>query len=37
LGQAQGAFLRGLTAPSAATPLYQNIYGAAGFQPGADM
>jgi hypothetical protein len=37
LGQAQGAFLRGLTAPSAATPLYQNIYGAAGFQPGADI
>ena len=37
LGQAQGAFLRGLTAPSAATPLYQNIYGAAGFQPGADV
>jgi hypothetical protein len=37
LGQAQGAFLRGLTAPSAATPLYENIYGAAGFQPGADV
>lgn len=37
LGEAQGAFLRGLTAPSAAVPLYQNIYGAAGMQPGADV
>jgi len=37
LGQAQGAFLRGLTAPSAATPLYENIYGAAGMQPGANV
>lgn len=37
LGQAQGAFLRGLTAPSAATPLYQDIFGAAGMQPGADI
>jgi hypothetical protein len=36
-GQAQNAFLRGLTAPSAATPLYQNIFGAAGMQPGADI
>jgi hypothetical protein len=37
LGEAQGAFLRGLTAPSAATPLYQSIFGAAGMQPGADV
>ena len=37
LGEAQSAFLRGLTAPSAAVPLYQSIYGAAGFQPGADV
>ena len=37
LGLAQGAFLRGLTAPSAAVPLYENIYGAAGTQPGAEF
>lgn len=37
LGLAQGAFLRGLTAPSEAVPLYQNIYGAAGMQPGASV
>lgn len=37
LGEAQSAFLRGLTAPSAATPLYQSIFGAAGMQPGADV
>jgi hypothetical protein len=35
LQAAQGAFLRGLTEQSAAAPMYQNIYGAAGFQPGA--
>jgi hypothetical protein len=35
LGQAQNAFLRGLTEQSAAAPMYQNIYGAAGYQPGA--
>ena len=29
LGQAQNAFLRGLTEQSAASPLYQNIFGAA--------
>ena len=37
LQAAQGAFLRGLTEQSAASPLYQNIFGAAGFQPGADV
>ena len=37
LGQAQSSFLRGLTEQSAASPLYQNIYGAAGFQPGVDV
>ena len=37
LGQAQSSFLRGLTESSAATPLYQNIYGAAGMQPGAGV
>lgn len=37
LDLAQGAFLRGLTAQSAAVPLYQNIYGAAGTQPGASV
>lgn len=37
LQAAQGAFLRGLTAPSAAVPLYENIYGAAGMQPGAEF
>ena len=35
LGQAQNAFLRGLTEQSAASPMYQNIFGAAGYQPGA--
>ena len=35
LSEAQNVFLRGLQAQSAAAPLYQNIYGAAGFQPGA--
>jgi hypothetical protein len=35
LGQAQNVFLRGLTEQSAASPMYQDIYGAAGFQPGA--
>lgn len=35
LQAAQGAFLRGLTEQSAAAPMYQNIFGAAGFQPGA--
>jgi hypothetical protein len=35
LQAAQGAFLRGLTEQSAAAPMYQNIYGAAGYQPGA--
>lgn len=34
LGQAQSAFLRGLTEQSAASPMYQNIFGAANFQPG---
>jgi hypothetical protein len=33
LQQAQQAFLGGLTAQSAASPLFQNIYGAAGTQP----
>ena len=37
LQAAQGAFLRGLTEQSAAAPMYQNIYGAAGFQPGVDV
>jgi hypothetical protein len=37
LQQAQQAFLGGLTATSAAAPLYQNIFGAAGMQPGADI
>ena len=37
LQAAQGAFLRGLTEQSAASPLYQNIFGAAGFQPGVDV
>lgn len=35
LQAAQGAFLRGLTEQSAAAPMYQNIFGAAGYQPGA--
>lgn len=35
LDLAQGAFLRGLTEQSAAAPMYQDIYGAAGYQPGA--
>jgi len=34
LDLAQGAFLRGLTEQSAAAPMYQDIYGAAGYQPG---
>jgi hypothetical protein len=37
LQQAQQAFLGGLTAQSQAQPLFQNIYGAAGFQPGVDV
>jgi hypothetical protein len=37
LQAAQGAFLRGITEQSAAAPMYQNIYGAAGFQPGVDV
>jgi hypothetical protein len=37
LGQAQNAFLRGLTEQSAASPMYQNIYGQAFGQPGADV
>jgi hypothetical protein len=37
LGQAQNAFLRGLTEQSAASPMYQNIFGAAGFQPGTGV
>lgn len=37
LQQAQQAFLGGLTSQSKATPLYQNIYGAASTQPGADI
>jgi hypothetical protein len=37
LSEAQNVFLRGLQAQSAAAPLYQNIYGAAGFQPGAPV
>lgn len=37
LDLAQGAFLRGLVAPSAAVPLYESIYGAAGTQPGAEF
>jgi len=37
LQQAQQAFLGGLTAQSAATPMYQNIFGAAGMQPGAEV
>ena len=37
LQQAQQAFLGGLTAQSAATPLFQNIYGAAETQPGTDV
>jgi hypothetical protein len=35
LGQAQSIFLKGLTEQSAAAPMYQNIFGAAGYQPGA--
>jgi hypothetical protein len=37
LTAAQTAFLSGIQTPSAATPLYQNIYGAAATQPGADV
>ena len=37
LGQAQSTFLRGLTEQSAASPMYQNIFGAAGFQPGSSV
>jgi hypothetical protein len=37
LTAAQSAFLSGIQTPSAATPLYQNIYGAAATQPGADV
>ena len=37
LQQAQQSFLGGLTAQSQAQPLFQNIYGAAGFQPGVDV
>jgi|688.fasta_scaffold156699_3 hypothetical protein len=37
LQQAQQAFMQGLTAQSAASPLYQNIFGAAGMQPGASV
>ena len=37
LQQAQNAFLGGLTTQSQATPLYQNIYGAASTQPGAGV
>lgn len=35
LQQAQQAFMGGLTAQSAANPLFQNIYGSASAQPGA--
>jgi hypothetical protein len=35
LGAAQTAFLSGIQTPSAATPLYQSIYGGAGARPGA--
>jgi hypothetical protein len=37
LQQAQQAFMSGLTAQSAASPLFQNIYSAAGMQPGTDV
>jgi hypothetical protein len=37
LGQAQQAFMGGLTAQSQAAPLFQNIYGQAGTQAGADV
>jgi len=37
LGQAQQAFMGGLTAQSQATPLFQNIYGQAGTQAGTDV
>lgn len=37
LQQAQNAFMGGLTATSQAAPLYQNIYGAAQAQPGANV
>jgi hypothetical protein len=33
----QNAFLSGIGAQSAATPLYQSIYGSAGYQPGASI
>ena len=37
LQQAQNAFMGGLTATSAAAPLFQNIYGQAQAQPGTDV
>jgi hypothetical protein len=37
LGQAQQAFMGGLTAQSQAAPLFQNIYGQAGGQAGANI
>jgi hypothetical protein len=37
LSQAQQAFMGGLTAQSKAAPLFQNIYGQAGTQAGADV
>jgi hypothetical protein len=37
LQAAQGAFLQGITQTSEATPLLRNIYGQAGYQPGADI
>jgi hypothetical protein len=37
LGQAQQAFMGGLTAQSQAAPLFQNIYGQAGTQAGANV
>jgi hypothetical protein len=37
LSQAQQAFMGGLTAQSKAAPLFQNIYGQAGIQAGADV
>ena len=37
LGQAQRSFMGGLTATSAASPLFQNIYGQAGTQAGTNV
>jgi hypothetical protein len=37
LQQAQNAFMGGLSATSAASPLFQNIYGQAQVQPGTDV